>query len=133
MAYLMDKLFPLFVFLNYYSFYWLPNFPFFPVLLYLFLAVVRWGWLPIDLSIVMQGTEQVQLINLFVFVWWNFGFAYLPIIFYLFFQLTDENKKYRGQAREYQEKTQNMERNLLLLKVFIFLLCEVLFVLVKKG
>ena len=133
MAYLMDKLFPLLVFLNYYSFYWLPNFPFFPVLLYLFLAVVRWGWLPIDLSIVMQGTEQVQLINLFVFVWWNFGFAYLPIIFYLFFQLTDENKKYRGQAREYQEKTQNMERNLLLLKVFIFLLCEVLFVLVKKG
>lgn len=81
----------------------------------------------------MQGTEQVQLINLFVFVWWNFGFAYLPIIFYLFFQLTDENKKYRGQAREYQEKTQDMERNLLLLKVFIFLLCEVLFVLVKKG
>ena len=133
MAYLMDKLFPLLVFLNYYSFYWLPNFPFFPVLLYLFLAVVRWGWLPIDLSIVMQGTEQVQLINLFVFVWWNFGFAYLPIIFYLFFQLTDENKKYRGQAREYQEKTQDMERNLLLLKVFIFLLCEVLFVLVKKG
>ena len=53
-------------------------------------------------------------------------------MFYLFFQLTDENKKYREQAREFNEKTQDMEKNLLLLKVHISLLSEVLFVLVKK-
>lgn len=82
----------------------------------------------------MQGTGQVQLIYLCLFGGILALHIYLgPIIFYLFFQLTDENKKYRGQARQYQEKTQDMEKNLLLLKVFIFLLCEVLFVLVKKG